>query len=133
VDVEYQNAWLLSADHELDAAQLLFEQGGYPEVVAYHVHQGLERYLKGFLAARGSAIPAVHDLGELVRRAAGLEPELLRFVEDIQPLTGFFVETLDEDLVLPQPDREGVRHAMQIAWRLRDRLLTLLPPGATEA
>ena len=100
-------------------------------MVAYHVHQGLERYLKGFLAARGSAIPAVHNLGELLRRAAGLEPDLLRFLEDVQPLTGFFVETLDEDLVLPHAEREDVRHTIQIAWRLRDRLITLLP-GAPE-
>ncbi len=126
MDGEYQNSWFLSAEHELDAAQLLFEQGGYSEVVAYHIHQGLERYLKGFLATRETAIPAVHDLGELIRRAAQVDPDLLRFVEDIQPLTEFFVETLEEDLILPQPSREEVRQAMEIAWRLRNRLNILL-------
>ena len=126
MDTEQENAWILSAEHELDAAQLLFEYGGYVEVVAHHVHQGLERYLKGFLSSRGSAIPAVHDLGELVRRAAQIEPDLLRFVEDVQPLTEFFVETLDEDFVLPQPSPDEIQHALDIAWRLRQRLTTLL-------
>lgn len=126
MDTEQENAWILSAEHELDAAQLLFENGGYVEVVAHHVHQGLERYLKGFLSSRGSAIPAVHDLGELVRRAAQIEPDLLRFVEDVQHLTEFFVETLDEAFVLPQPSHDEVRHALEIAWHLRRRLNALL-------
>ena len=126
MDIEDENAWLVSADHELDAAQLLFEQGGYIEVVAYHIHQSLERYLKGFLASRGNAIPAVHDLGELLRRAAALEPELLRFLEDVGPLTAFFVETLEDELEIPQWTRDEVRHAMEIAWRLRHGLTRLL-------
>ncbi|HYB74913.1 MAG TPA: HEPN domain-containing protein [Candidatus Sulfotelmatobacter sp.] len=129
MDVEYRNAWLLSADHELDAAQLLFEQGGYIEVVAYHIHQGLERCLKGFLTSHGAALPAVHDLGELLRRAASLEPELLRFVEDVGPLTGFFVETLEDELEIPAWTRDEVRHALEIAWRVRQRLSVLLPAG----
>ncbi len=131
-DVEYENAWLLSADHEMDAAQLLFEQGGYVEVVAYHVHQGLERYLKGFLASRGNTIPPVHDLGELLRRAATLEPDLLRFAEDVGPLTPFFMETLEDEPDLPQVSRDEVRHAMEIAWRLRQRLNRLLAAGREE-
>lgn len=132
MDVEHRNAWLLSADHELDAAQLLFEQGGYAEVVAYHVHQGLERSLKGFLASRGNAIPAVHDLGELLRRAATLEPDLLRFAEDVGPLTEFFFETLEDEFVLPQLTRDELRHAMEIAWHLRQRLNALLAADSDE-
>jgi HEPN domain-containing protein len=132
MDFDAENAWLLSAEHELDAAQLLFEQGGYAEVAAYHVHQGVERYLKGFLASHGNAIPAVHDLGELARRAAQIAPDLLRFVEDVQPLTAFFVETLEDELVLPQPGREDVLHAMRIAWRLRQRLAALLSHAREE-
>lgn len=126
MDADYPNSWILSADHELDAAQILFEQGGYSEVVGYHIHQGLERYLKGFLASREMAIPAVHDLGELIRRAAQVEPELLRFIEDIQPFTEYFVETLGDEIMLPQPSREDVRHAMEIAWDLRRQLTPLL-------
>ncbi len=126
MDADYPNAWILSADHELDAAQILYEQGGYSEVVAYHIHQGLERYLKGFLASRDMAIPAVHDLGELIRRAAQIDSDLLRFVEDIQPFTEYFVETLADEILLPQPSREDVRHALEIAWRLRRQLTALL-------
>ena len=132
MDTDYENTWLRSADHELDAAQLLFEQGGYMEVIAYHVHQGLERYLKGFLVPRGCAIPAVHDLGELLRRAASLEPDLLRFLEDVQPLTGFFVETLDDEVAIPELSHDEVRHAMEIAWRLRLHLNALLAAGREE-
>ena len=61
MDAEDKNVWILSAEHEMDAAQLLFEHGGYSEAVAHHVHQGLERYLKGFLSSRGSAIPAARS------------------------------------------------------------------------
>ena len=121
-----ENTWIVSAEHELDAAQLLFEQGGYLEVAAHHIHQGLERYLKGFLASRGAAVHPVHDLGELVRRCAQVEPEMLRFVEDVQPLTVYFVDTLESELVLPEPSRDDIRHALQIAWRLRQRLATLM-------
>lgn len=68
-------------------------------------------------------------MGELLRRAAALEPDLLRFVEDVGPLTQFFVETLEEEPDIPQVTRDEVRHAMEIAWRLRHRLVVLLAAG----
>ncbi len=62
-------------------------------------------------------------------RTATLEPPLLRFLEDVGPLTQCFVETLEDEPEIPQVTRDEVRRAMELAWRLRRRLNLLLAAG----
>ncbi len=45
----YQD-WFDKADHDLEAAKILFQDDAFMDVVGYHLHQAIEKYLKGFFA-----------------------------------------------------------------------------------
>ncbi len=41
--------WFERGKRDIETARLLFEHKGYADVIAYHIHQAIEKYLKGFL------------------------------------------------------------------------------------
>ncbi|GIV15064.1 MAG: hypothetical protein KatS3mg022_0499 [Armatimonadota bacterium] len=39
--------WFVRGDHDIETAQLLYDQDGYTDSIAYHIQQAMEKYLKG--------------------------------------------------------------------------------------
>ncbi len=46
---EIVKEWLLKGENDIEDARFLLENGRSLENVAFHIHQALEKYLKGFL------------------------------------------------------------------------------------
>ncbi len=44
--------WIERGKHDLDAAKILLRERGYFGVVVFHIHQAIEKYLKGYLIHR---------------------------------------------------------------------------------
>ncbi len=57
--------WLRKAESDLNTAELVLASAGPYDTACYHAQQSAEKYLKGFLAFNGVAIPRIHDLLEL--------------------------------------------------------------------
>lgn len=61
--------WLELAEDDEKSARILVREGAAPDIAAYHFHQAAEKYLKGWIAAKGGDIPRVHDLERLFKLA----------------------------------------------------------------
>jgi len=57
---EIAEEWFERGRHEIETAKLLFEKEGYPEVILFHIHQAMEKYLKGFLIQNGWKLKKIH-------------------------------------------------------------------------
>lgn len=60
--------WFERGDHDIEMAQLLYDENGYTDTIAFLIQQGVEKYLKGFLVFHGKKIEKAyrtHDLGFL--------------------------------------------------------------------
>ena len=79
-------AWFKKADGDLFAASAI-EDNSDPDsphwdMVSFHAHQAIEKYLKGCLAANLVSIPRTHDLPSLLRLCSPFAAELLAMERD---------------------------------------------------
>ena len=47
--------------HHIEVAQFLYDHGHYTDAIALHIHQALEKHLKGFLLKNGWILQNTHD------------------------------------------------------------------------
>lgn len=120
--------WFRKADSDLaDARRTAASEGPY-DTACFHAQQAVEKYLKGFLAWRSLEIPRTHDLEELQRLCAQLEPWPDLAVFDLTDLTAYAVELrYDAEFWPPQPTAAD---AVKLAERVRACILVRLPPDA---
>ncbi|HID19880.1 MAG TPA: HEPN domain-containing protein [Methanophagales archaeon] len=45
--------WIERGKHDLEVAKILLAEKEYSDVVLFHIHQAVEKYLKGFLIYKG--------------------------------------------------------------------------------
>jgi HEPN domain-containing protein len=48
--------WVTLAIHDAETARLLMRENGYPEIIFFHMHQSIEKYLKALLVKTGRLI-----------------------------------------------------------------------------
>ena len=68
--------WFILGDMDIQAARILLTQNGPFPVVAFHIHQAIEKYLKGYLLSTGWPLRRIHDLETLVQEAITPRPGL---------------------------------------------------------
>ncbi len=59
--------WCEIAKHDADTAHLLIRENGYADIIIYHFHQAIEKYLKGKIIESKGTFPFIHDLKRLYR------------------------------------------------------------------
>jgi len=85
--------WFDRGDRDLDAAQLLQDELFHTDVIAYHLQQAIEKYLKGYLLLNGVRPPRIHDLDTLLNLASDVEPDLYdRFIDLCEKATRYYLE-----------------------------------------
>jgi HEPN domain-containing protein len=52
-DVNLPAEWFAQGNLDIQAVEILLSQSGPLEIVAFHLQQAVEKYLKGFLLASG--------------------------------------------------------------------------------
>ena len=82
--------WFLLAGERLSAADVLFAQSGSTYSGIEILHEAIERYLKGFLIAKGWRLRKVHDLTLLNDEAQKFEPRFSTFDDLCESLTEQF-------------------------------------------
>jgi len=85
--------WFVLGDQDLHAAQILLTEDGPLPVVAFHLQQTIEKYLKGYLLVQGWQLRRLHDLEILLQEAIRLDPDFGSFLEDCQRITEFYIES----------------------------------------
>ncbi len=85
--------WLAQGDMDLHAVEILLGQNGPLPVVAFHLQQTAEKYLKGYLLSRGWSLRRIHDLEVLIQEAMARDAEFAPFLAPCQRITEYYVET----------------------------------------
>lgn len=84
--------WTERGKHDLEVAKILLEEEGYFDVVLFHLHQAVEKYLKGFLIHKGWELKKIHDLELLVTEAISFDKEFQKYLDFGRKLTAFYYE-----------------------------------------
>ena len=82
--------WFERGRHDIETAQLLYDEQGYTDSIAYHVQQALEKYLKGYLVLDGKKPPKIHEL----LRVAKVMQAILSMTDTIALLLQPSIDTL---------------------------------------
>ena len=85
--------WFDQGDMDVQAAEILLTQGGPLPLVAFHLQQATEKYLKGFLLSTGWALRPIHDLEVLIQEAIAQDIDFAPFLAPCQRITEYYIET----------------------------------------
>jgi HEPN domain-containing protein len=95
----------------LETAGVLLKQGGYPEIIGYHLHQAIEKHLKGYLIHNGLQPPRTHDLDTLLNLASEFCSDLYDAHIDLcERATRFYLE----DRYPPGPPSDYTREEISV-------------------
>lgn len=94
MSVKYVKEWVEKAEQDYQTILILSRQRKkfLPDVICYHAHQCIEKYLKGFLAAQGIKIPKTHNLIFLMEQLVKSYPELELIKDALRDLNQYAVE-----------------------------------------
>lgn len=73
--------WFERGCHDIETAQLLYDERGYTDSIAYHIQQAVEKYLKGYLVLHGKRPPRIHELDTLVKHIAVFDDSFNDFLD----------------------------------------------------
>ena len=85
--------WFAQGDMDIQAANILLTQDGPLPVLAFHVQQAVEKYLKGFLISTGWPLRRIHDVEILVQEAIARDADFAPFLAPCQRITEYYIET----------------------------------------
>lgn len=118
--------WFRKADSDLTTAQLVLASEGPYDTACYHAQQAAEKYLKGFLAFKGIAIPRIHDLLELNQLCEAVADNWQVNVDSLAELMPYAVESrYDLEFF---PDQETASEALDLSRQVRSNVLSAIPP-----
>jgi HEPN domain-containing protein len=93
------NYWKELAKHDTETVQVLIKENGYPDIIIYHLHQAIEKILKGLILETNNTFPYIHDLERLYKILIEKNKNYAGIDEDIIILQSFY-----KDLRYPQSD-----------------------------
>ena len=84
--------WIERGKHDLEVARILLQKKEYLDVVLFHLHQAVEKYLKGFLIYRGWELKKIHDIETLLTDVISFDEEFKKYLDFGRRLTAFYLE-----------------------------------------
>ena len=73
--------WIERGKHDLDAAKILLAEEEYSDIVLFHIHQAVEKYLKGYLIYNGWGLKKIHDIELLITEALSFNEEFQKYLD----------------------------------------------------
>jgi HEPN domain-containing protein len=111
--------WFQRGDHDLETAQLLYEEQGYTDIIAFHTQQAIEKYLKGYLILKGQRPPRVHELDTLLNLVSRIEPDLYTpYIDLCEKATRYYIEERYPPGPPAEYSREEIKVDLELAWQL---------------
>lgn len=84
--------WFERGRHDIETAQLLYDERGYTDSIAYHIQQAVEKYLKGYLVLHGKKPPKIHELDSLLNHIAAFDDSFNDFLELCEKASRYYIE-----------------------------------------
>ena len=89
---EIAKEWIERGRHDLDAAKILFAEQKHFDIILFHIHQAVEKYLKAFLICYGWNLRKIHDIETLITEALDFKSELKEYLDFSRELTAYYYE-----------------------------------------
>ena len=127
--------WFAFAEERLRAADVLWEHQGLTASGIETLQEAVERYLKGYLIAKGWALIKTHDLERLLKEATAFDPTFNKFKSLAEELTeDFFAQHYPgEDTTLVGQNYETLRkQAGEIVALIEQSLPQYFPKPPTK-
>ena len=106
--------WFERGRRDFETAKLLYVNRGYADSIAYHIHQAIEKFLKGYLVFNGAKPPRIHELDTLLNKIIDFDKEFIKFLELCEKTSLYYFETryppgppVDHDLDHIKSDMDG--------------------------
>ncbi len=84
--------WFERGRHDIETAQLLYDERGYTDSIAYHIQQGVEKYLKGYLVLHGKKPPKIHELDALLNQITAFDDSFNDFLDLCEKVSRYYIE-----------------------------------------
>ncbi len=123
---EQAGAWFERGAHDIETAQLLVDKQGHTDIIAFHIHQAVEKYLKGYLVFNGKKPHDTHELKLLVKEAAKLDQGLSGHVGFCDKVTGYYVQECYPTGPLVEYSYQELAGDLREAWDLTNRIKEIL-------
>jgi HEPN domain-containing protein len=123
---EQAGAWFERGTHDIETAQLLLDKQGYTDIIAFHIHQAVEKYLKGYLVFNGKRHHDTHELKLLVKAAEELDQGLGRHVAFCDRITRYYVQECYPSGPLIEYSYQELARDLKEAWELTNRIKGML-------
>ena len=84
--------WIERGKHDLEVAKILLAEKDYSDIILFHIHQAVEKYLKGYLIYHGWELKKIHDIELLITGALSFNEEFQKYLDFGRILTAFYYE-----------------------------------------
>ena len=119
---EVVKEWIERGKHDLEVAKILLSEQKYFDVVLFHIHQAVEKYLKGFLIHMGWELKKIHDIELLVTEAMNFNPALQKYLDLGRKLTAFYCEERYPPGPVAFYSKEEIKEILRAAEEMIDKL-----------
>lgn len=85
--------WFSKGQKDIEDAEFLLYNNRAVENISFHIHQAIEKYLKGFLIYNGWKLEKIHDLVKLLEEAVKIDKSFARFAVPFRKITNFYFES----------------------------------------
>jgi len=119
---EVVKEWVERGKHDLEVAKILLAEEEYSDVVLFHVHQAVEKYLKGFLIYKGWGLKKIHDIELLITEAMSFDDEFQKYLDPGRELTAFYYEEQYPPGPITSYSKEEIKEILEVAEEIIDKL-----------
>jgi HEPN domain-containing protein len=116
--------WFERGLHDLETAQLLFDEQGYTDSISYHIQQAIEKYLKGYLVFNGIKPPRIHELDTLLNHIGRFDDSFNVFLELCEKASRYYIEERYPPGPIIEYSYEEIKTDLDNAWNLIRKVIS---------
>ena len=90
---EIHQHWIHKGIRDMEAAQFLFDNNHYTDIIALHIQQALEKHMKGFLLKQGWPLKKTHDLITLATEVGRYGLDLREYEDELDRINEYYIES----------------------------------------
>ncbi len=114
--------WFERGKHDLETAKILLREEKYLDVAAFHIHQAIEKYLKGYLIHNGWELRKIHDLELLITEAVNFDSDSQKYLDFGRKLTAFYYEERYPPGPITSYTKEEIKEMLEVTEEIINKL-----------
>jgi HEPN domain-containing protein len=116
------NEWFERGERDFEVAKFLLSEEKYSDVVLFHIHQAIEKYLKGFLIYKGWKLKKIHDIEVLITETINFKKEFQKYLNFSRKLTAFYIEERYPPGPISSFSKDEIKEILEISEEIINKL-----------